>query len=88
MVRAFITCALVGGPLITLAVLTACATPGSAPPPTPIPTPTCLPLKTYTAAQEAEAAKELAGLPVGSTVAQFVTDYGQMRAADRAACSK
>lgn len=40
--------------------------------------------KTYTPAQETEAAAELRALPPGSALALFMTDYAAMRAAARA----
>lgn len=50
----------------------------------PAATALCLPLKTYTSAEQTEAAAELQALPAGSALAQMIGDYGELRAADRA----
>lgn len=47
----------------------------------------CLPMKDYPAATQSAAASELEALPAGSVVAEFVADYGAMRAANRACLS-
>jgi hypothetical protein len=44
----------------------------------------CLPLVQYTPAFEAQAAMQLGTLPAGSPVVVMITDYGRLRAADRA----
>lgn len=44
----------------------------------------CLPMKSYTAAQQQAVAAQLAALPPDSPVAGLVVDYGQLRAANRA----
>jgi hypothetical protein len=64
----------------------AIALPGCAthPAPTPAPQVVCLPLRSYTKAQQQQAATELAKLPQSSELAQMVVDYGAMRDADRA----
>lgn len=54
-----------------------------APAPTPAPQVACLPLRSYTKAQQQQAAQELAKLPSDSVVAQMVVDYGTLRDADR-----
>jgi hypothetical protein len=77
------------GVFLTTAALSAfgCATqPAKLPAPTPVAT--CLPLRAYSPDQQKQAAAELAKLPIGSEVAQMVTDYGALRDVDRAACQK
>lgn len=44
----------------------------------------CLPMVTYSPEQEAKAAEELKALPPGSVLGTLITDYGRMRAEDRA----
>lgn len=66
---------------VAVSALTACAT---APPPSVAPAIECLPLTAYTSAQEAAAGAELAALKPGDPLAAMITDYGAMRAADRA----
>lgn len=63
---------------LSILLLTACTTA-----PVTIST-TCLPLAQYTPAFEAQAAAQLGTLPAGSPVAVMITDYGRLRAADRA----
>jgi hypothetical protein len=62
-----------------------CAT--GAPPPVLTHT-TCLPMADYSRAEQDKAADELQALPSGSQVGKMVVDYGQMRAANRAACAR
>lgn len=57
-----------------------CATPA----PAVQTTTTCLPLTSYTAAQEKAAGDALAALDTGSELVAMMTDYGALRAADRA----
>lgn len=67
--------------------LSACATTKpTAPPPPPavVARLQCLPMVSYSKAEQTQAADELAKLPAGSMVGRLVTDYGAMRAADRA----
>jgi hypothetical protein len=63
--------------LIGAAMLAGCAT-------TPAVRSQCLPLKTYTPAQEKALADALAALPADSPLAGAMADYGALRAADRA----
>lgn len=44
----------------------------------------CLPMKTYSKADQALIAESVAALPAGSMIAQIITDYGAMRDANRA----
>lgn len=44
----------------------------------------CLPLPHYTATEQQRAAQELASLPKGAELRRMMTDYGKMRAGDRA----
>lgn len=53
-------------------------------PPAPTVKTVCLPMTTYSQAQEQAVAAELAKLAPDDPVAAFIVDYGQMRAADRA----
>lgn len=57
--------------LIPVLCLSACATAPS--------DPVCPKLAPYTAAQQAEAAKELNALPLGAELRAFVSDYGKLR---------
>lgn len=47
-------------------------------------TPVCLPLKPYTAAEQAAQGASLAKLPADDPLVGLVLDYGAMRDADRA----
>lgn len=65
--------------IIPTLFLAACATPA------PVVTVTCLPLASYTAAQEQAVAEEILALPpADADLIQLFTDFSQMRAADRA----
>jgi hypothetical protein len=67
--------------LIAALVLTACATkPVSA----PVVAASCPALKSYTPAQEAALGSALALLPPDNPLVGAMTDYGALRAADRA----
>lgn len=44
----------------------------------------CLPMREYSAEFQSAAADELERLPDGSNVSKMITDYGVMRAANRA----
>ena len=68
-------------PILAAALLSGCAT---APPASPVTVVTCLPLKSYTAIEEQALATALEALQAGDPFIQAMTDYGQMRAADRA----
>lgn len=46
--------------------------------------PSCLPLSTYSPAQQKALAEAVAALPPGSPLLDLVTDYAAMRDADRA----
>lgn len=70
--------------LLAALALAGCATAPKPPAPTPIASVQCLPLASYSKAEQTEAADELAKLPAGSVLGRMVTDYGSMRAADRA----
>jgi len=50
----------------------------------PVPEVHCLPLVEYTAADQKKAASELSELPSKSILRRMMTDYGRMRAGDRA----
>lgn len=64
--------------------LSSCATP---PAPTPvISKPACLPMKTYTQGEEAAVSLEMRSHSVPTAEDQFIIDYGQLRAENRAAC--
>lgn len=63
-----------------VSMLPGCATPA----PTVVTTTTCLPMTSYTAAQEKAAGDALAALDAGSELVAMMTDYGALRAADRA----
>lgn len=69
--------------LLLFLTLSACAT-SRAPSDTPQPPPTCLPLHTYTPAEEAALGAAVADLPFGSPLVSAMVDYGAMRAGDRA----
>lgn len=65
-----------------------CATkPAQLPPPAPVAAPVCLPLVTYSPAQQKALAEQLKTIPADSPLAQAVIDYGKMRDADRACLS-
>jgi len=64
-------------------LLAGCAT---AKPPAPVAQPICLPMVSYSKAEQTKAADELAALPPDSTLGRLVVDYGQLRAANRALC--
>lgn len=72
---------LAGAEALTLAA-TACATHPAA-----AITTTCLPLKTYSPAEQKALAEQLATIPKGSPLDLAMQDYGAMRDADRA-CRK
>jgi hypothetical protein len=78
--------------LILLGACTSCASVPVPTVPTAAATPTvtvqCLPLKSYTLAEEQSVAAELQTLPQGDPIAGFIADYGAMRSADRACLSK
>lgn len=80
------------GIILAALLLSGCATAGSAPPVTAqqatVVKTICLPLKAYAEPQEKAVAAELQKLPADDPLAGFVTDYGQMRAADRACIGK
>lgn len=63
--------------LASCALLAACAG-------TPAPKAICVPLKPYTAAEQAALAAQVAMLPVGSDLIAAMIDYSHMRDADRA----
>lgn len=63
--------------LAACALLGACAT-------VPTPKAVCLPLKAYTAQEQAALAAAVAALPPGSDLIAAVLDYERMRDADRA----
>ena len=44
----------------------------------------CLPMSSYSVADQSAAADELDGLPEGSVIGRMIVDYGVMRAANRA----
>ncbi len=65
--------------IIPILFLAACGTPA------PVVTVTCLPLASYTAAQEQAVAEEILALPpADSDLIEFFNDYGALRSADRA----
>lgn len=66
--------------IIALLTLTACATPE----PVPVLHNVCLPMVEYSATEQAQAAKELSAMPPGAELPKMMTDYGKMRAANRA----
>lgn len=66
--------------LATCSLLAACVTT----PPQTILDVQCLPMASYTRAEQERAAAELESLPPGSMLARFVVDYGALRAANRA----
>lgn len=71
-----------------------CATNSAPAPTTPPPAPQlvirlqCLPMASYTPAEQKQAAKELQGLAPGSELGKMMVDYGALRAADRACQSQ
>ena len=50
----------------------------------PIPEVHCLPMEKYSADEESAAARELQALPEDAELRQMMTDYGRMRAGNRA----
>lgn len=48
----------------------------------------CLPLATYTAAQQQELKREFNGLPQAAELRRAMLDYEALRDADRAACGQ
>ena len=65
--------------LLTLLMLSGCATNQ-----VPVLHKFCLPMVSYSRQEQSEAAKELKKLGSRSELAQMITDYGKLRAADRA----
>lgn len=75
MTRAALICVLLAG----------CASEPAVPPvPKPVAAVTCLPLATYSPAQETALGGALAALDPANPIVSAMGDYGAMRAADRA----
>jgi hypothetical protein len=69
--------------ILACLLLCGCATQ-QAPKPVAVTTTVCVPLKTWTPAQEAAMADALQALEPANPLVGAMTDYGAMRAADRA----
>ena len=75
--------------LIVMQLLAGCATVSSRPVRTVVVArPICPPLKPYSAAMQAATADGLDHLPRDDPIATMIVDYGQLRAALRAACKR
>ncbi len=75
---------LASGVAVVLVLLTLLMLNGCAAQPVPVLHNFCIPMVSYSRQEQSKAVKELESLGSHSELAEMITDYGRMRAADRA----